>query len=723
MERPESAPQLEQAQHLSLKESIRLSMSRKRVEAARQLDSRVNQSPGQSRAAQTSKPIHVIKPTSFDARKYNARLDDAFLGIGHAASAPRQQTEDEMAEAQADADMRREGHPSGWRTAGDGIQEITITSYAHFVETITDTKDLYNAITQRYNTKIVLKGLPSRSTGLKSTILDDNADRDSGAIRAMEAAWIRGFLADPPPDMSVAAEPTFSTNVWACLSLMHRHNFPTRLMEWTFNPNVALYFASESLDSNDDGEIWFVAPAELYSSQTHALSQELARRHLYCPTVSQLQGVSSSLISDSPNADIVAALGRHDALSAKNGPCMTFLEPSHFDCRMVNQACVYAVASDPSLELAEILQRFPSCARRIIIPNFLKGVLQQSLNLVNIHSGWLFPGDNKYNTKQAHRRTGFTPSPEDVKLLLQQRLDCERQKRKEVILSRWAAERAAREIKHKEKSWPPDNKVTKSSRGVLCKKSFAAPELSRRQSLDESYMVDLGSLLSGTAGSDDVVEHEQIKSSVRSRRQSMETATVISVSFTDNDYLLDDRSVQAQEDHIPAVDQPIDRVSEEHKDVCLQLFFTDAYGKSNQDQINQSLAETPSKANPPPLLGIDEKYKAPYLGRAMRETMHFVSSPIREMHSFVKNLGSAQKYSDSQLTSTQMACPINNASSEVLSHDNDTALNTAEIAGIAQIEDFETSTKHSSRILESTGSFDLIIVSSTDEFLASRDFQ
>lgn len=54
---------------------------------------------------------------------------------------------------------------------------------------------------------------------------------------------------------------TLPRNEWEWLTLAQHHGMPTRLLDWTFNPLVAAYFAVEK-ESSEDGAIWVFSDTE-----------------------------------------------------------------------------------------------------------------------------------------------------------------------------------------------------------------------------------------------------------------------------------------------------------------------------------------------------------------------------------------------------------------------------------------------------------------------------
>jgi hypothetical protein len=171
---------------------------------------------------------------------------------------------------------------------------------------------------------------------------------------------------------------TARDSLWNWLALAQHHGLPTRLLDWTYSPLVALHFATEDTDRyEEDGVIWCVDFVKTHQFLPNKLQERLREEGSNVFTVEMLDQVARSL----------AEFGE----LAKEA-FVVFVEPPSLDDRIVNQFAVFAVMSNAVASMDEWLEKRPELCRRIVLPASLKWEVRDKLDQANVTERVLFPG-------------------------------------------------------------------------------------------------------------------------------------------------------------------------------------------------------------------------------------------------------------------------------------------------------------------------------------------
>ena len=249
----------------------------------------------------------------------------------------------------------------------------------------------WNQDLQRFRSPFAFRGLAAADHTLKSTLV--RLAGEQGDVHTLELALLRNFRKYARGDSSGA------DSIWDWLALGQHHGLPTRLLDWTYSPLVALHFATEDPEEFDhDGIVWCV--------DFVAANKRIPRR---------LKRMLREEGSDTFTAEMLSAfetLRDFDALSRE--PFVVFLEPPAVDRRILNQLALFALMSDPAAVFDDWMQEHTELCRRVVVPAALKWEIRDKLDQANINERVLFPGLDGLSQWLARYYTPSARALEDV---------------------------------------------------------------------------------------------------------------------------------------------------------------------------------------------------------------------------------------------------------------------------------------------------------------------
>jgi len=246
------------------------------------------------------------------------------------------------------------------------IIEEHATSWEHVIELLYQKS--WQPDLRRYRSNYVFRGLTDKDYTLETSLV-----RVGGPFAELERHLMRNFRKYA---QLTNAEQYLSD--WKWLTIGQHHGLPTRFLDWTYSPFVALHFATVNIEKFDkDGVIWCVDFMKVHQSLPEALKQQQEYTGSNAFTLGMLERVATK-IKD------------FDALSSD--PFVVFYEPPSMDDRIVNQFALFSVMSSPALSIDAWLAKSPHLSKKIVIPHALKWEIRDKLDQANITERVLFPG-------------------------------------------------------------------------------------------------------------------------------------------------------------------------------------------------------------------------------------------------------------------------------------------------------------------------------------------
>ncbi len=227
--------------------------------------------------------------------------------------------------------------------------------------------DAWDPEIERHRSRCAYRGLSDATYKLETSLM-----RLRGRYQELERHLLRNFRKYAHRRM-VERE-----TLWHWISLAQHHGLPTRLLDWTYSPLIALHFATANLAKFDiDGIIWSVDYRKAHQLLPQPLKKALDREGANIFPINMLTGM-------------VPELDKMESMS--DSEYVLFFEPASVDDRIINQHAFFSVTSRPDIALDDYLSHHPNITRRIIIPAEIKWEIRDKLDQANITERVLFPG-------------------------------------------------------------------------------------------------------------------------------------------------------------------------------------------------------------------------------------------------------------------------------------------------------------------------------------------
>lgn len=267
-------------------------------------------------------------------------------------------------------------------------EEIVVRSWPELCERVYDFswKDELN----RFRSNYAFRGVSDAAFGLVNGF-----SRHCGNNPRLEYHMLRNFR-----KYAQLKDQYYVSSEWRVMTIAQHYGLPTRLLDWTYSPFIAIHFATAELNKYDiDGAVWQVDYVKVNRMLPDRLRQVMDE-------------VGSNAFTIEMIEDAVPDIAEFDKLQEE--AFALFYEPPSIDSRIINQYAFHSVMSPATASFDQWLLKNPGLYRKIIIPAELKWEVRDKLDQANITERILFPGlDGLARWLKRH----YAPNPSTVQHL------------------------------------------------------------------------------------------------------------------------------------------------------------------------------------------------------------------------------------------------------------------------------------------------------------------
>ena len=227
----------------------------------------------------------------------------------------------------------------------------------------------WNPALQRFRAPFAFRGQSRGDLPIANSLL--TLAGSAADVHKLELSLLRNFRKYAHERSTAGVD-----SIWHWLAVGQHHGLPTRLVDWTYSPLVALHFATDDPVAFDtDGIVWCV---------------DFVKANALLPR--RLRAILDDEGSDTFTVEMLErfpSLRAFDALARR--PFVVFLEPPSLDTRILNQFALFSLMPHPSTRIGAWLASHPELSRQVTVPAELKWEVRDKLDQANINERTLFP--------------------------------------------------------------------------------------------------------------------------------------------------------------------------------------------------------------------------------------------------------------------------------------------------------------------------------------------